>query len=60
MRIIRRHVRDILNPFDIPCSHFKQMYRLDQQSTINLIHRIEPHYNALHSRIPLHMKVSNF
>lgn len=57
MRIIRRHVRDVLNPFDIPGPYFKQMYRLDHQSTINLIHRIEPHYNALHSRIPLHLKV---
>lgn len=53
----RRRIRDLSNPFDIPSSHFKQMYRLDHQSTIDLIHRIEPHYNPSYSRIPLHIKV---
>lgn len=59
MRILRRQIRDIANPFHIPSSHFKQMYRLDKQSTLNLIQRIEPYYDPLHSSIPLHIKVSN-
>lgn len=57
MRILRRHLRDISNPFDVPCSHFKQMYRLNKECTIHFIHRIEPYYYPSNSRIPLHILV---
>jgi len=57
MQMLRRHIRDVTNPFDIPSMHFKQMSRLDQQIIIDLIHRIESYYNRSNSRIPLHKNV---
>lgn len=59
MRILRKRIRDLINPFDIPASHFKQMYRLDQHCTMDFINKIQQYYNPPNSRIPLHIKVKN-
>lgn len=58
MRQSRRLLRDSTNPFEMPNINFKQMFRLDKDSVINLINDIEPFINRQRVvTIPLHIKV---
>ncbi|KAK4882999.1 hypothetical protein RN001_006318 [Aquatica leii] len=43
MRVSRRTLRDELNPFEMPPRHFIQLFRLNQECVVNLIHSLEPH-----------------
>lgn len=40
-RLERRHIRDASNPFEIPDTVFKSLYRLPKQLAINLIAELE-------------------
>ncbi|KAK9686642.1 DDE superfamily endonuclease [Popillia japonica] len=55
-RIIRRNLRDTMNPFEMSDMHFKQLFRLDKISLINLINNVGRVTDRLGS-IPLHLKV---
>ena len=43
MRLQRRVLREEMDPFEIPDSQFKQLFRLNEQLTINLINDLLPY-----------------
>ncbi|KYN16957.1 hypothetical protein ALC57_10780 [Trachymyrmex cornetzi] len=42
-KIMRRTIRDMLDPFDLPETQFVGMYRLTRNMTRALIEELEPH-----------------
>lgn len=59
-RIVRRNLRDVLNPFELPEIAFKDIFRLSKDTTRYIVDVLEPNLRATarSTAIPPFLRVS--